>query len=84
MIGATATAHDDPHAENIVWGSPAPQGSYRVQLNYFRGSVSTNYTIRIFYGSQRATYTGRIGPSDEGTRRQIADFQFSLNSNYVG
>ena len=67
---------DDPHAENIVWGRPAPQGSYRVALNYFDGSVPTNYTIRVFYGEESRTYTGRIGPADEGTRRHIADFQF--------
>ncbi len=69
--------NDDPHAENIVWVENAPQGSYRVALNYFDGSVSTNYTIRVFYGEESRTYTGRIGPADEGTRRYIADFQFN-------
>ena len=67
---------DNPHAENIVWVDGAPQGRYLVSVNYFGGSVSTNYTVRIFYGSQSETHTGRIGPSDKGTRRRVADFQF--------
>lgn len=67
---------DNPHAENVVWEDGAPQGRYLVAVNYFNGSVPTNYTVRVFYGSQRDTYTGRIGPADGGTRRRVADFQF--------
>ena len=61
---------DDPNAENIVWSNRAPVGRYQVHVNYFRGSASTNYTIRIFLGDREqpaSTHRGTIGPAEGET-----------------
>ena len=72
---------DDPNAENIVWTNGAPQGGYSVAVNYFSGSVSASYTVRVFYGSEERTYTGSLNPSDKGMRRHVTDFQFTGSSS---
>ena len=66
---------------NVVWTDGGPPGRYSVHVNYFDGTVSADYTIRIIYGSQQRTHTGRLGPPDSGTRRHVADFQFGGSSS---
>lgn len=72
---------DDPNAENIVWTDGAPEGRYSVAVNYFNGSVSASYTVRVFYGSEERTYTGRLTPSDQDMWRHVTDFRFSGSSS---
>ena len=73
---------DNPNSENIVWTDGAPQGRYSVRVNYYNGSDPANYTVRIFYGSEESTHTGRLEPgSDLGMRRHVTDFQFEASSS---
>ena len=72
---------DDPNAENIVWANGAPTGSYSVFVNYFGGSIISNYKVRIFYGDKSDTYSGQIGPSEQGSRRRVAVFVADENVN---
>ena len=74
-------AQDNPNAENIVWTDGGPQGRYAVHVNYFDGSATAYYTVRIFYGSQERTYAGRLDRTSDNRRRHVADFQFSGSSS---
>ena len=78
-------AQDNPHGENIVWTNGAPAGRYTVEVNYFNGSLSASYTVRVFYGSQQRTYTGRLSrANDHQIRRHVATFNFAGSSSSHG
>ena len=64
---------DNPNAENIVWSNGAAVGGYTVDVKYFDGDVTANYTVRIFYGDRSETHSGQIGPNSDG-RQRIAQF----------
>ena len=74
-------ATDNPNQENIVWTGGAAVGRYSIHLNHYSGLISTNYTIRVFYGNQQEVYTGQIGPVPIG-RQHIADFTADETVNF--
>ena len=76
---------DNPNAENIVWTNGAPTGRYVVRVGYFAGTVSADYTVRVFYGSQQRTYTGRLDrTNDFRLRRHVANFDFTGSTSSQG
>lgn len=76
---------DNPNAENIAWPNGAPSGRYIVRVTYFGGTVPADYTVRVFYGSQQQTYTGRLDPAnDHQIRRHVANFDFAGSASSQG
>lgn len=74
--------NDDPNSENIAWPNGAPAGLYQVHVNYFSGSIETNYTVTVFNGNERTTHTGSIGPAQEGSRQFVTEFVADESVNF--
>lgn len=57
--------------ENIFWSSGAPRGRYRVEVDYFSGSVATNFTVT-------ASANGRVVASESVTGFVLEDGQIEV------
>ncbi len=46
--------------ENIFWAQTAPDGTYKVEVDYFSGSVPTNYVVTVNAVGSSRTYNGSL------------------------
>ena len=61
---------DGVRNENVTWQGNAPNGTYKVRVDYWRscGVEETDYTVRINNGSRTSTFTGTFtGDGDRGS-----------------
>lgn len=68
-------ANQEQDFENIAWSDGAPQGDYSVDIQWFSGTGSVNYTLTIISGSERQELSGTVSDS-QTTRQRITSFSF--------